>query len=627
MATANVVSQVHSERVTSKSKGVSIQQTKENLLMSETDLLHAIIEKTHEAIVVINTDGVIVKCNQKMLGYLDLAPQAVIGRPLDTMMPDLNGDNEIYNYEIITLKKSFIVRTEKVRIGKTEYKIFFFSDNHFNIELGNRYAETKVLKDIYESILNSIDEGIHVADIHGNIKYINPSQQKIDGLTSDIIGKHWTEVYDLDNETSLVLQALNEAKYIYDQYQNYVTRGGKYVSIVCSALPLYSEDKMIGAVAITKDFPKFKEMAERVLNIHDHTDTGREKKKAKAYESYYNFGQILGQNILIQESIKWGKASAKSNSSVLIFGETGTGKEMFAQSIHSASSRADGPFLAINCAAIPEALLEGILFGTTKGAFTGAVDRVGLIELAGSGTLFLDEINSMPPQLQSKMLRIVEEKKIMRLGGKENTPVDVRIMASCNMEPSEAIEKGLLRSDLFYRLAVIYIYLPPLRDRPDDIEIITDYYIEKFNQEMHKQVAGINVEVKDMFHRYSWPGNVRELMHCIECAFNLNHDHGALIRPVHLPKYMLIAMQDPKPGCQLYPKRALQNYPAPTSPEAETSADPLPPGSIIEQLRQQEKEEIISALQKTKGNISRAAAGLGLSRQRLHYRLKKYNLK
>lgn len=595
--------------------------------MHETDLLQAIIEKAHEAIIAIDADGVIVKCNQKMLSYIGPVPQEVIGRPIQAIMPDLDSDNEIYNYEIPILKKSFIVRTEKVTPGSAQYKIFFLSDNHFNIELGNRYAETKLLKDIYESILNSIDEGIHVADIHGNITYINPSQQKIDGLTSDVIGKHWTEVYDLDNETSLVLQALNEARFIYDQYQNYVTRGGKFVSIVCSAMPLYSEGKMIGAVAMTKEFPKFKEMAERVLNIHDHTGAGREKKKAKPNKDYYNFSQILGNNSLIQESIKWGKAGANSDSSVLIFGETGTGKEMFAQSIHSASSRAGGPFLAINCAAIPETLLEGILFGTTKGAFTGAVDRVGLIELTGGGTLFLDEINSMPLQLQSKMLRIVEDKMIMRLGGKENTQVDVRIMASCNVEPSEAIEKGLLRSDFFYRLAVIYIYLPPLRDRLDDIAILTGYYIEKFNLEMQKQVADISDEAKDLFHRYSWPGNVRELMHCIECAFNLIHDPGALIRPDHLPKYMLIAMRDPKAGGQPDPQRALQNDSGLTAPECNTSAEPLPPGSIIEQLRRQEKKEIISALQKTKGNIARAAAELGLSRQRLHYRLKKYNLK
>jgi arginine utilization regulatory protein len=594
--------------------------------MNETELLNAIIEKTHEAIIAIDREGIIVKCNQKMFTYIGSSSQEVIGMPVKTVMPELEVDSEISNYEFKTLKKSFIVRTEKVVIEENQYEIFFFSDNHFNIELGSRYAETKVLKDTYESILNSIDEGIHVADINGNIKYINPSQQNIDGLTSDIIGKHWTEIYDLDDETSLVLQALKGPKYIHDQYQHYVTRGGKYVSIVCSAMPLFSEGKMIGAVAITKDFPRFKEMAERVLNIHEQTNQGHNKKINKTSENYFTFNQILGKDKLIQESIKWGKAGAKSDSSVLIYGETGTGKEMFAQSIHAESNRAGGPFLAINCAAIPENLLEGILFGTTKGAFTGAVDRVGLIELSGGGTIFLDEINSMPLQLQSKLLRIVEEKKIMRLGGKENTSVDVRIIASCNMEPSEAIEKGQLRSDLFYRLAVIYIYLPPLRNRHDDLDVLTDYYIAKFNREMQKQVAGISDEVRDMFQKYNWPGNVRELLHCIECAFNLNHEHRALIRPDQLPKYMLIAMQEQNKSHQLLQHKTVLNQTDQPLQEAEAPAEQLPAGNIIEQLRQQEKEEIIFALKKSKGNISQAAEELGLSRQRLHYRLKKYRL-
>ena len=367
-------------------------------------------------------------------------------------------------------------------------------------------------------------------------------------------------------------------------------------------------------------------MAERVLNIHEQPNQGRNKKSIKTSEDYYTFSQIIGKDKLIQESIKWGKAGAKSDSSVLIYGETGTGKEMFAQSIHTESNRAEGSFLPINCAAIPENLLEGILFGTTKGAFTGAVDRVGLIELSAGGTIFLDEINSMPLQLQSKLLRIVEEKKIMRLGGKESNSVDVRIIASCNVEPSEAIEKGQLRSDLFYRLAVIYIYLPPLRNRHDDLDILTDYYIAKFNREMQKQVEGISDEVRDMFQKYNWPGNVRELMHCIECAFNLSHEHRALIRPDQLPKYMLVAMQQQKTDCPSMPLKATLNRAYQTLPEAEASAEQLPAGNIIEQLRQQEKEEIIFALKKSKGNIARAAEGLGLSRQRLHYRLKKYNL-
>lgn len=593
--------------------------------MEESNLLNAILEKTHEAIIAVDADNRIIKCNRKMLGILNETPSRVLGADLEKALPGIDAEKEISNYDLGPHKKSFIVRAEKLPLDESGHKVFFFSDNHFNIELANRYAETKVLNDVYESILNSIDEGIHVADINGNIKYINPSQRNLDGLSDDVIGKHWTEVYDLDDETSFVLKALKEARYTYDEYQNYVTRGGKYVSIVCSAMPLYSEGRIIGAVAITKDFLKFKEMAERILSLDREIHKTENKKKRKHKEKYFTFTQIMGNNKQIRESIKWGKAGAKSNSSVLIYGDTGTGKEMFAQSIHSASERSGGPFVAINCSAIPENLLEGILFGTTKGAFTGSVDRIGLIELASGGTLFLDEINSMPFQLQSKLLRVLEEKKIMRLGGKENTPVDIRVLASCNQEPSAAIEQGQLRRDLFYRLAVIYIYLPPLRERLDDLDILTGYFIENYNREMGKQVKGVSPDVKILFELYSWPGNVRELMHCLECAVSLAHAEETLITPEHLPRYLLIGMQNEAVKTSAWPQSGTLLGKG-EEPEVREEQFAKSRGNIIEQIRQQEMDEITTALKLAKGNISQAAASLGLSRQRLHYRLKKYEL-
>ena len=594
--------------------------------MKEIKLLEQILDKTHEAVITIDQDRIIVKCNKKLLNLLGPEYENPVGKPIESVLPGLDCDKEISNYDYKPQRKSYIVRNEKITLQTGNYQTLFLSDNHFNIELGNRYAEVKVLKDIYESILNSIDEGIHVADINGRVSYINPSQQHLDGLTGDVIGRHWTEVYELDNETSLVLKALNEGLHTHDAYQNYVTTGGKYVSIVCSAMPLYSEGKIIGAAAITKDFIKFKEMAERVLRLQKQF-SGSKKPRGKSDDTYYTFDQILGRNKHILESIRWGKVSAGSDSSVLIYGETGTGKEMIAQSIHSASSRAGGPFLAINCAAIPENLLEGILFGTTKGAFTGAVDRAGLIELAHKGSLFLDEINSMPVQLQTKLLRMVEEKKVMRVGGSESITVDVRTLASCNVEPSQAIERGQLRSDLFYRLAVIYIFLPPLRDRLDDLEILSSYFIGKYNRQTGRQVAGLCSEVKNMFALYNWPGNVRELMHCIECAVNMATASNELIRAEHLPKYLVIRMNNCAEDSAVQNSNGLKGSDFVPISDMPTDTAKMGLKNIIEQIHLQEKEEIVSALKLSKGNIAQAAAALGLSRQRLHYRLKKYNLR
>jgi arginine utilization regulatory protein len=276
---------------------------------------------------------------------------------------------------------------------------------------------------------------------------------------------------------------------------------------------------------------------------------------------------------------------------------------------HADSSRKKGSFLAINCAAIPENLLEGILFGTVKGVFTGAVDRKGLVEQARGGTLFLDEINSMPLNLQSKILRVLEEKKVMRLGDKKEIAVDVRIISSCNVEPLEAIEKGQLREDLFYRLAVLYIFIPSLRERKDDLELLTKHFIYVFNKKMNKNIQGISDNVYKMFNNYSWPGNVRQLKHCMECAINLVSQNENLIELKHIPKYLNTFLTSDDCNENKNSNKRKIEY------------------NIIDEIQKREKEEIISAIKQAKGNVAKAALKLNMSRQSLHYRLKKYNLK
>ncbi len=212
---------------------------------------------------------------------------------------------------------------------------------------------------------------------------------------------------------------------------------------------------------------------------------------------------------------------ADSTSSVLVYGETGTGKELYVQSIHNYSSRFNKPFIAQNCAALPENLFESILFGTVKGAFTGAVDKPGLFEQAHGGTLFLDEINSMPINLQTKLLRVLQDGVIRRVGDSRDRKIDVRIIAAMNVEPLKAVENGQIREDLFYRLNVVNIKLVPLRDRLEDIPLYVEHFIDKYNKELNKNVKGISSKVKELFMSYNWPGNVRELQHIIEAAINI----------------------------------------------------------------------------------------------------------
>ena len=318
-----------------------------------------------------------------------------------------------------------------------------------------------------------------------------------------------------------------------------------------------------------------------------------------------NFEDIIGQNQSLCDIKILAKRAAFTQSPVLIYGETGTGKELFAQSIHNASCRAKRSFVAINCAAIPENLLEGILFGTVKGAYTEAVDRPGLFEQASDGTLFLDEINSMSLLLQAKLLRVLQEKKIRRVGGMTDIEVNPRIISSVNMKPLEAIEKGLLRSDLFYRLGVVCLGIPPLRERTDDLPYLIDFFIRKVSRKLAKGHYTAANDLLRVFQSYNWPGNVRQLEHAIECAITLISSDETEITIEHIPEYMKVTS-------------TIKEEPL----TRKFGFSPL--DSEIEKV---EKNKIITVLEDTKDNISLAARLMNISRQSLHYRMKKHQIR
>ncbi|MEJ9232566.1 sigma 54-interacting transcriptional regulator [Peribacillus butanolivorans] len=574
-------------------------------------LFNILFHNVQDGIAVINNQGKIEKCNYKLQTITGLLEKEIIGLNIEELMPGIQmNEKEVVHYHIASINKDVRLRKQVVMEGNNHLEIFLVSENNMDVKLTHEYREIKRLNEMYENILNSIDEGIHVADASGYIRFINSAQEKLDGyISEDILDKHWLDVYDLTEESSLVLKVLKDRKPILDRYQNYVTRNGKYVSIVTSAIPLYSNGNLFGAVAITKDFIKFKETSDKLLKLYNGTSNQNEiTSNHSDKNSNFTFNDILGRNDHILESIKLGRMAAHSESPVFIFGETGTGKEMFTQSIHMVSKRSKGPFLAINCAAIPEGLLEGILFGTTKGAFTGAVDRKGLVEQANGGTLFLDEINSMSLTLQSKLLRVLQEKKVMRLGGNQETSVDVRIISSCNIEPIEAIEQGRLRNDLFYRLAVIYLPIPPLRERLDDLELLIGHFIEYYNNSMNRNVTGIQPQVLSMFQTYNWPGNIRQLKHCLESAMNLISINETFIGLEHIPQYLRNSFKMNNEMIRDFKNETFNT-------------------NILGEIKKEEKENIIVALKRNNGNVAKAAEDLGMSRQRLHYRLKKYNLK
>lgn len=474
---------------------------------------------------------------------------------------------------------------------------------------------------LLETIVHFCQDGIHAVNPDGNLIVYNEAQGKIDHYDPDtVLGKHVSEIYALDYESSLLLKVLKTKEPIENIRQGYYTKNGTFVDCVTSVIPLYYHGKIFGSAAIVRDYNGILQTIENE-NISVKT---RKTSQPASYESSrtrYSFDDIITVNSDLAKSIQAAKRAAKTDSNILIIGETGTGKEMFAQSIHAYSDRRDAPFLAINCAAIPETLLESLLFGTTKGTFTGAADKAGLFEEAENGTIFLDEINSMSLFLQSKLLRVLEERTVSRLGSNKMIPVNARIISSCNENPAQAIAENHFRSDLFYRLSVVYIVIPCLRVRKDDILILTKYFIDQYNQRFLKNIRDVAPDVKKLFLEYGWPGNVRQLRHLLESAMNVVDDREEYIQMVHLPQYI---MGNDSDNVIIAPTAISK-----TSEEAEVKAETAVPAdqNIFDELKEKEREIIVQALTRNNGNIAKAAREMGMSRQKLYYKLKKYNLK
>ena len=308
--------------------------------------------------------------------------------------------------------------------------------------------------------------------------------------------------------------------------------------------------------------------------------------------SLYHVNDIVSASEKVNDLKRIISMVANTDSAVMICGETGTGKEMFAQSVHTSGSRVSKPFISQNCAAIPNTLLEGILFGTTKGSFTGAEDKAGLFEMANGGTLFLDEINSMDLGMQAKILKVIEEKRVR----------DLKIISATNKPPLQCVKDNTIREDLFYRLSTVQLDIPPLRERIVDIPLLVNYFIEQNNNRMNKNVSGVTQEVMEVFLNYQWPGNVRELKNVIEGAFNVIG--SSEIRKENLPPYMI------------------NNY----SNQNERLISCGEDMSLTERLEEYEKRLIIQALDST-STLTRAAEKLKITKQVLNYKILKYGLR
>lgn len=482
---------------------------------------------------------------------------------------------------------------------------------------------------LYFDGFDRLQEAIYVSDAKGNIVYFNKVAEALDGYKlKDVRGKSIKTLYGIDETTSPLLKSLASEHPRYNEKFTYYINGQENIQI-CNTSPIYKDGQLVGAYSIQRDITPFKEIVEK--NIALQYKIEQTKRKDERFISENPFSEIKGNSDAFMECKALAHRVSKTDSTIMLVGETGSGKEVFARAIHNHSNRANKPFLALNCAAIPETLIEGILFGTAKGVYTGAVEKDGILTKAQGGTVFLDEINSMSLSSQAKLLRVLEEKKIMKLGSDKETPIDVRIISSTNESPRKAIEEKHFREDLFYRLSVVQITIPPLRERKEDIIELTRHFIERYNKKFQKHVPGVNEEVMKYFLAFPWPGNVRQLKACMESAMNFATDDHA-ITMADLPAYIF---EDTKASESLYRHRHFsieendseerQNTPAPITAgfsvkEGETEG-------LLSAIEEEERRRMIRAIQNAKGNVAKAARALGISRQLMYYRVKKYQIK
>lgn len=455
--------------------------------------------------------------------------------------------------------------------------------------------------EIFKHFFDLIHQPMAIIDKEGKYIYYNQESAELDGYPMEqAIGKPMLKVYpNLKKEDSTMLQALHGKEY-QDTYQTYYNHVGKLVDYQHTTVPLYNHKKeIIGAVEIGRNLSNVRQLQDQVFSLNRKLYQNKEQPLPEIVFASKKMQQVIDQtNILGSNDVP-----------VLIVGETGTGKELFARLIHQTSQRRDKAFISLNCSALPTTLIESTLFGTVKGAFTGAENRQGYLELANGGTLFLDELNAMPLEMQSKLLRFLQEKTYWPLGGNKEQHADVRIVAAMNESPADLLKTGKMRSDLFYRLNVGLIKLPALRERQEDIPVLARYFIDKHKTDVSVLITGISEHALQQLMSAPWPGNVRMLENAIVRSMVLQNEPGEL-QQIILDEE-LFDLHSPYPQDEAKLEK-------PTTSEIT--------GNLTEQVENYEKQLIIDALNQANGKIITAAKLLDVSRTTLQYKVKKYDI-
>lgn len=491
-------------------------------------------------------------------------------------------------YGVISL--AAFTEEQKQRIVLNSYSFMKFTSKMAEI-LANRIQQKRIqdtlrhTNEYLQTIISSVHEGIIACSADGIITSFSTSAcEKLSIPADQAIGHYISEVIP----SSLLTEALNRKTDITEANAVYQSATGVPVHIVSNVSLVRQGDEVLGAVESFNTDENLFRIAQRLMNNENDS----------------SFSGIIGESSSLSEVKIRAAAIAKSPSTVLITGESGTGKELFARAIHNSSLRSSAPFIPVNCGAIPDTLLESELFGYEGGAFTGARSsgKPGLFEVAGGGTIFLDEIGDMPVSLQIKLLRVLQEKNIQHIGSARQIPVDVRVIAATNQNLLEKMQEGTFREDLYYRLNVIPLTIPPLRKRRDDIPLLTDYLCRKYSEILGRKIDGISDEALSLLQAYDWPGNVRELENAIEYAINYTPE-GMVITAGALPNWV---------------RTETRTY-------QEADRTPSRPNPLLEA----EKSHLASLLNEHGASLEakkNIAAELGISLATLYRKIKKFGL-
>ncbi len=569
--------------------------------MEGPDLLELVLNSTHDAIVAVDADArvrvfnpaaerILGRSAREVLGkhVRDVIPNTRLDKVLSTGEAELNQRQDLGDITIITNRVP--VKNDR---GEIVGAVAVFRDITEVKKLAEEITNLRQVQSLLAAIIDSTEDAISVVDAQGNGLLINKAYTRITGLTeADVIGKPAT--VDIAEGESMHMRVLKERQPV----RNVPMKVGPMRrEVVVNVAPVIVDGELKGSVGVIHDVSEIRRLTEELERM---------RKLVNRMAAKYTFDEIVAKSSLMRAAVEQAKRVAETSVTVLLRGESGTGKELFAHAIHNASPRHSGPFVRVNCAALPEALLESELFGYADGAFTGARKggRRGLFEEANGGTLFLDEVGVMNLNLQATLLRVLQEKEITRVGESKPVPVDVRVIGATNISLEQAVAEGRFREDLYYRLNVIPIFIPPLRQRKEDIPELVAHLLRKLNAEYGRSVRGVDDDAMEYLLSYNWPGNVRELENVLGRAMINMRYQEEIMRREHLP--------------------SLGNEGAPAGPEGKS---PRPGTLKLKDLKERsEKEAVLEALERSGYNKVKAASSLGISVRSLYNKMDYYGI-